>query len=229
MEENKTTYTRTGHRKRVRGQLIRSGIASFADYQILEYLLFHGIPRKDTKAIAYQLLGKFGSFTGVLDASVSDLMEVPGMTYNAAVLLFSLPQICARYEVKRLSGRRIYSCKQLVPYIRSLSPMDKESLTVVCLDENSNFLNSIDVTDVAKKESVLVRAEDALAGAAESGATQVILAHNHPSGSIAPSHNDVDSTKRLITLFQSAGVSVLDHIVVTPSGAFSIFHNKEIE
>ncbi|MBO4539785.1 MAG: hypothetical protein J5781_05870, partial [Clostridia bacterium] len=78
-------------------------------------------------------------------------------------------------------------------------------------------------------ESVLVRAEDALAGAAESGATQVILAHNHPSGSIAPSHNDVDSTKRLITLFQSAGVSVLDHIVVTPSGAFSIFHNKEIE
>ena len=229
MEERKSTYTRTGHRKRVRGQLIRSGIASFADYQILEYLLFYGIPRKDTKAMAYELLGKFGSFTGVLDASVSELMEVPGMTYNAAVLLFSLPQICARYEVKRLSGRRIYSCKQLIPYVRSLSPMDKESLTVICLDENSNFLSSFDVTDVAKKESVLIRAEDALTGAAAKGATQVVLAHNHPSGVSAPSHTDIESTKKMICLFQAAGVAVLDHVVVTPTGAFSIFHNKEIE
>jgi len=221
--------SRAGHRKRVRGQLIRSGISTFADYQILEYLLFYGVPRKDTKAMAYQLMGKFGSFTGVLDANVSELMEVPGITYNAAVLLHSLPQICARYELKRLAGRRIYTCKQLVPFIRALSPLDKESMTVVCLDEDSNFMCSIDATDVGKKERVLINIKDTLAGAVESGATQVVLAHNHPSGNSAPSHNDIDSTKKLTRLFMDSSVSVLDHIIVTPTGAFSIFHNKEIE
>ncbi len=229
IDKDMEALSRAGHRKRVRGQLIRSGISTFADYQILEYLLFYGVPRKDTKAMAYQLMGKFGSFTGVLDANVSELMEVPGITYNAAVLLHSLPQICARYEVKRLAGRRIYSCKQIIPFIRALSPLDKESMTVVCLDENSNFMCSIDATDVGKKEKVLVNIKDTLSSAVDSGATQVILAHNHPSGNSAPSHDDIDSTKKLTRLFMDSSVSVLDHVIVTPTGAFSIFHNKEIE
>ena len=229
MEKEKPAATHIGHRKRVRNQLIRSGAAAFADYQLLEFLLFYGVPRKDTKAMAYQLLGKFGSFTGVLDASVSELMEVEGMTYNAAVLLYSLPQICARYEVKRLAGRRIFSCKQLLPYIRAVSPMDKESLTVVCLDEESNFISSIDVTDVGTKESVRVRVEGALKESVENGAKQVVLAHNHPSGNTSPSHEDINATKALTQAFRAANVFVLDHIVVAPNGAFSIFHNKEIE
>lgn len=75
-----------GHRDRMRERILLSGIESLQPHEVLEYLLYHAIPRKDTNGIAHELISKFGSFNGVLNADYDALLDVNGMTANAAAL-----------------------------------------------------------------------------------------------------------------------------------------------
>ena len=83
-----------GHRRRMRERLLNAGAASLADYEILEMLLFLGIPRRDTKPLAKALINSFGSLAGVLTASCEDLSREGGLT-DACAALIRLPELAA--------------------------------------------------------------------------------------------------------------------------------------
>ena len=83
--ENKTNIHK-GHREKVKNRYYESGLNSMPDHNILELLLFFGIPQKDTNPIAHELMNKFGSFSGVLEASKADLQSVKGMTAAEATV-----------------------------------------------------------------------------------------------------------------------------------------------
>ena len=73
-----------GHRARLRERMIKEGLDSFQDHEVLELLLFQYLPRKDTNKLAHTLLDKFGSFAGVLNASPQQLMTVEGVSEATA-------------------------------------------------------------------------------------------------------------------------------------------------
>ena len=90
-----------GHRDRMRERILLSGIESLQPHEVLEYLLYHAIPRKDTNGIAHELISKFGSLNGVLNADYDALLDVNGMTANASLLLTSLKGISARFSTAK--------------------------------------------------------------------------------------------------------------------------------
>lgn len=67
------------HRKRVKERFLKDGIENMPDHEVLELLLFFSIPRKDTNALAHELIEHFGSLNCVLEASADDLMQVNGI------------------------------------------------------------------------------------------------------------------------------------------------------
>ena len=67
-----------GHRKRLRERFMKSGLAGFAEHEVIELLLTLAIPRADVKPPAKALLNRFGSLRGVLDAPPSELRSVAG-------------------------------------------------------------------------------------------------------------------------------------------------------
>ena len=79
-----------GHRQRMRERIRKNGVASLEMHEILEYLLYSFIPRKDTNVIAHELLQKFGSLRMIMDSKPERLCEVSGMTWNASLFLTSL-------------------------------------------------------------------------------------------------------------------------------------------
>ena len=68
-----------GHRQRLKTRFREEGLDNFTDTQVLELLLFYGIPQKDTNPIAHELIAHFGSLSQVLEAPVEELMKVPGI------------------------------------------------------------------------------------------------------------------------------------------------------
>ena len=76
----KNEQIHTDHRSRMRARIAANGILSLADHEILEYLLYPFVPRKDTNPIAHALMDKFGSFSAVLDADPAALATIPNMT-----------------------------------------------------------------------------------------------------------------------------------------------------
>ena len=88
-----------GHRERLKSRFLEHGIDSFNDLNALELLLFYAIPRRDTNVIAHALLDRFGGLSGVFEASVPELTDVPGVGENAALLLKLVPQMMKKYEL----------------------------------------------------------------------------------------------------------------------------------
>lgn len=86
-----------GHRKRLRNRFLTEGISSMEPHEILELLLYYSIPQRDTNALAHELILRFGSFSGVLDATFEELHKIDGVSHNTAVLLKLIPALCNIY------------------------------------------------------------------------------------------------------------------------------------
>ena len=86
-----------GHRERMKDTFLKNGLSGFSEHEIIELLLFFGIPMKDTNEIAHHLLNSFGSISDVFNAHYEDLIKVKGMTKNAAVFLKMMPDLFKRY------------------------------------------------------------------------------------------------------------------------------------
>lgn len=126
----------SGHRERVRYVVEHNGLRYLPPYQVLEFLLFYGIPYKDTKPIAYELLSKFGTLKNVFLADVKELMQVKNMTRNAALLLKSYGEIHDFVFKAELSEKTVLGPNNVLSYLRDLFSEDlTEKLVIISLNE----------------------------------------------------------------------------------------------
>lgn len=82
-----------GHRRRMRQRFLTTGLSGFQDHEVLEFLLYYAIPRRDVNETAHLLLDRFGSLTGVLDAPEKELCQVPGVGPSTAHFLNLIPHL----------------------------------------------------------------------------------------------------------------------------------------
>ena len=211
------------HRSRVRETIRKTGVANIPDINLLEYLLFYSIPRKDTNEIAHKLLDAFGSLNGVLNASYEQLLEVEGMGENSALLISLIPGICRRY-VESGEGKKINLSEpeDAVNYIKTKYYGEKnEVFYMLCLDALGNLINCCKLGE-GTAETVLVDKRTVLETAFRNKADTVIFAHNHPNGVAAPSKADGETTGEFATIFLKVGIRLADHIIVAGNDAISL-------
>lgn len=211
------------HRARMRETIRKTGVAGLPDINLLEYLLFHSISRKDTNEIAHRLLNTFGSLNGVFNASYEQLLEVEGMGESSALLISLIPGISRRYvesgESKKIN---LSESEDAVDYIKTKYYGEKkEVFYMLCLDVLGNLINCCKLGE-GTPETVLVDKRNILETAFRNKADTVIFAHNHPNGIAAPSRDDIDMTGDLTAIFRKVGVRIADHIIVAGNDALSL-------
>ena len=130
------TNLNLGHRERLREEFVKAGDKAMPDYKMLEMLLFYGIPRKDTKKLAKELIEKFGSLAGVLNAEIDELKAVGGMTQNAACLIKLVLPIAKRYlESKNNDECTLHSFEEIGKFVASQFFVEKgEKAILVCMN-----------------------------------------------------------------------------------------------
>lgn len=211
-----------GHRERVRNRFLNEGLDSFEPHQILELLLFYSIPRKDTNELAHALLKRYGSLSAVFEADPADLMSVPGIGKNSAVLLTLIPSL-ARIYFKDKWGKkpRLNNTAKAGEYLVALfSGRQYEAFYVVCLDAQ-NRVNHPCMVHEGTIDQAPVYPRLIVEAALRHQAHSVILAHNHPGGSLEPSQADLNVTRKIVTALEAISIRVLDHIIVADGKYFS--------
>ena len=203
------------HRERMRRQFREHGLDSFADVNVLEFLLFYAIPRKDTNAIAHRLLDAFGSLSGVFDASVEDLMRIGNLTENAAVLIKLTTEAARRHQICRMSMNNILSTTQecgdfLASYFFGAT---EEMVYLLALDAKCKVLGCTKLFS-GSVNSANLSVRKVVEYAIQTRATSVVLAHNHPSGIATPSQEDIHTTEEVAAALEPIGVLLADHIIV---------------
>lgn len=204
-----------GHRARMKERFLSEGIDHFDRHQIVEMLLFFGIPRKDTNGIAHRLIETFGGLPGVLEAPYEELRRVEGMTANAAVLVAFCGQMFRAYYNDKFAGGTVLSTveeagRYLLPKFLGRR---EETVFVVCLDNKDKVISG-NVVREGSVNAADISARIIVQQALTHNATQVILAHNHPSGFALPSRADINTTARIAEALRAVDVALLDHIIV---------------
>ena len=208
-------FLHTGHRKRLKNRFLEEGLDSFEPHQVLELLLFFSIPRRDTNEIAHKLLKKFGSLSGVFEADIKELVKVEGIGENSAFLISMIPQLSRRYLNDKWRDKpELNSSSKAGEYAISLfAGRTYEVFYVICLDAQNRVNYAALVHEGTINEAPIyprIIVETALRHKANS----VILAHNHPGGSLNPSRGDIEATKVIKNALESISIKVVDHIIV---------------
>ena len=218
-----------GHRQRMHERVQKYGLESLAEHEMLEYLLYFTITRRDTNPIAHALLERFGDFAGVLEADEEELCLVEGMGPASARFLHLLPQVSACYHRSLTRDRRrLQTVEQMGEYLMTrFRGTVRERVLLVCLDRQrritcTSWLGS----DTADMVELPIR--EAIAQAVRLKAHWVVLCHNHPSGSALPSREDIEATAELARGMYVVGVELLDHIIVTETEYLSLRQRSEL-
>lgn len=220
-----------GHRARVKKRFFEEGPQSFTDEDLLELLLFFGIPRKDTRIIARELLKKYNQrLDKVLDANLKDLLEVKGIGLNSLLPLKVVHEVAKRYlKAKSEKADYLKSPEEIYQYLMyELKGKDKEVFMVIFLDTQFKVLGIEKLFEGTLTETA-VYPREIFAKALEKKAVSLILVHNHPSGNLTPSKEDIRLTKLLILTGKLLQFKILDHLIISETGYYSMAEKGIIE
>ena len=214
----------SGHRERLRKRFLQGGGRALLDYEKLELLLAYAIPRRDTKALARDLIDRFGSLESVLSQPPDMLSGVDGIGPAASVLISLVSQLARHAATTATSDATpvLDSLDSVRDFLSgSFSFQRRERLVALLLDSRNRLLaeKTIDSGTVDRSS---VHPRNLVEMVIRTGATAVILVHNHPGGRLEASREDIALTRRLGELGGSLGFRVLDHIIVSPDGMLSM-------
>ena len=213
---------------RPREKLLARGPGALSDTELLALLLRTGTPGRGVLQMARELLappadGGFGGIAGLLNAQLDDLKRVKGMGGSAKrAELAAVLELARRAIAQQLQQREVFSSPGAVKqYLQlRLAARPHEVFAVLFLDAQNRlvaleelFRGTLTQTSVYPREVVQ---------ALHHRAAAVVLAHNHPSGTVQPSRADEALTQTLKAALALVDVRVLDHVIVAPGGALSM-------
>jgi DNA repair protein RadC len=213
---------RQGHRKRLRERFIESGLAGFADYEIVELLLTLGSPRCDCKQQAKEAIKKFKTLRGVLEAAPEELQQISGIGPHNSFGIGLVQEVAREYLKERIIEKQSFSSSQEVfDYLyHSMRGLKKEVFKVLFLNSQNQVIEIEDLFHGTVDSSV-VHIREVIESAIKHKAISMIFAHNHPSGNPAPSQSDKDLTRDLVMAAGAVGLKILDHIVIGDNKYYS--------
>jgi DNA repair protein RadC len=224
------TEESAGHRKRLREKFIKSGLAGFHDYEIIELLLSLGTPRRDCKPQAKEAIARFKTLRGVLEAPPEELQKIPGIGAHNAFGLKLVQEVAREFLKERIIDRPVFTSAQAIfDYLyHSMRDLDKEVFKVIYLNAQSQIIDTEDLfTGTLSSASVSPR--ELVESALKHNAAALICVHNHPSGIPSPSQSDRDLTRDLVYAASVIQIKVLDHIIIGNNSYFSFAGDGLIE
>lgn len=203
-----------GHRQRLRARFLQAGAESVQDYELLEMILFAAIPRRDVKPLAKELLTECKGLWGVLTADATRLRAL-GLSDSCIALVRAVGIAGLRAHKSEIVNQPILnSWQRILDYCRAAMGYEtKEQFRLLFLDRKNRLIHE-EVQQRGTVDHTPVYPREIVQRALEVGAGALILAHNHPSGDVAPSKADIEMTRAIVDACRPLGIVIHDHIII---------------
>jgi len=212
------------HSARPREKILERGPQALADAELLAIVLRTGTAGRGVLQMADELLAHFGGIAGLLHAQAEELRHFKGLGGPAKrAELLAVLELARRALAQQLREREIlHSPEAMRHYLQlHLAARPYEVFAVLFLD-NGNRLIALEELFRGSLTEASVYPREVVLRTLHHHAAAVILAHNHPSGSVLPSSADQTLTRTLKAALALIDVYVLDHIIVAPGKALSM-------
>lgn len=215
---------------RPRERLKNIGVESLSNEELLSILLKTGTKDYSVKELSNVLLKQMGSLKNLKNTTYENLIGIKGIGDAKACLLLAALELGSRVnrELEQIKGIKIRNSEDIFKYYQG-KLMHKEQEHFYCLYLNTNkrvieekllFIGTINYSVIHPREI--------FKGAYLTSASAIVCVHNHPTGNVMPSKEDIEMTNRLIEVGALLGIKVVDHIIIGKNTYYSMFENAII-
>jgi DNA repair protein RadC len=200
---------------RPREKLAIRGAAALTDTELMAILLGNGIKGHDVMKVAEKVVKSLDQYT---NPDLHALQKIEGIGMAKAAVIAA----CLEFSRRRIrpEGIKISSPTDVLPIIRHYG--DRKQEHFICISVNgANEVIKSRVVSIGLVNSTQVHPREVFADPILDRASSVIIAHNHPSGNLTPTPEDLNVTRRLISSANTLGIQVLDHIIFDHKGFYS--------
>lgn len=215
---------------RPREKLKKIGASNLTDAELIAIILRTGKKGKSVLSIAQELINKNINLAGLLAYSLADFQKISGIGEDKAITLLAAFEIGRRMQAqsKWSFDKKITSPKDIAEFfIPILRDEQKEKFIVVCLN-SANKVKKFDVISVGSLNASIVHPREIFKFAIENSSASIILIHNHPSGNLEPSNEDINITKKLVEAGKILNIEVLDHLIIGGNAFTSLVEKRLI-
>lgn len=227
------TITNLPHDERPRERLFTYGPEFLSSQELLALLLGRGIAGESVLVTAQRLLSHFGSLDAIVEASLEDLQKIRGLGVAKSSQIKACCEIARRIkltkELSMIKNGKKNNIKQLWILIKSkIIDFNKENYVVLSFDVRNNFIGS-DIVSLGTLNMSLIHPRETFNAAIKRHAAYIILCHNHPSGDVEPSNEDIQVTERLISAGKIVGIPIVDHLIMTSEKYYSMREQNDAD
>lgn len=202
-----------GHRQRLRERFVKEP-SLVSDYELLELIIGYVIPRRDVKPLAKELLSKSGSLTELLFYEISEIKGVGVQLETFLLALREYSNRCLKEEVKKRS-KKFNTPKSVYNFFKyDIAFGSKEFFAVLYLDSKLQLIKH-EIMSKGTVDSAVVFPREVAESALRACANFVVIVHNHPSGCLDVSKEDIVVTKRIKNALAALDITLSDHVIVS--------------
>jgi len=199
-----------------REKLLNKGVEALKNDELLAILLGSGVQGKDVRKLSKEIIT-------IMDRdhenmTLEKLCDIHGLGIAKASQILASLELSKRYLIR--TNRRITDAKDVYEELHKYANRQQEHFLTITLDGASHIINTRTVFIGTLNQS-LVHPREVFADAIADRAAGIIIAHNHPSGTLEASRADVAITQRLMEVSKLVGIELLDHVILSKQGYFS--------
>jgi len=209
--------------ERPRERLAKRGASSLKTAELMAILFRTGTRNLNVVELAERMLHKFGSLTAMSRANTDELQDCEGIGFAKAVEIQAAFELGRRLAAEEMLDRPVIKtakdvARLMMPDMQSL---DREHFKIILLNTKNHVLQTHTVS-IGSLNASVVHPRECFRPAIAAQAAAIILVHNHPSGDVEPSAEDMSLTRRLMSAGDLLGIKVLDHVIIGGNKYFSI-------
>lgn len=209
-----------------REKLLKNGPQNLSMTELMAVLWGVGTRKEDVLAMSHRVLREYGERTIMYETNprrLSEALDVPLTKACQIVVSFEL----GRRYFERRGGKPHYirTAEHAYQYVASMADAPKEQLRGLYVNSRYQLIHD-EIISIGSLTANIVHPREVFRPAIERGAVALIIAHNHPSGSLKATQEDRLITSQLVLAGQVLGIDLLDHLIITRSGYASIMEDQ---
>lgn len=213
--------------ERPRERVKSVGVENISDVELLSIILRTGEKNRNVKDLAIDILNDY-SLKDLKDVSINDLMKIRGIGYVKAVEIISSIELGKRILFQIDNKDKLSSPKEIWEDAKYLFYGKKQELFYCYYFDCKNYVLKKKCIFIGTNNRSVTHTREVFMEAYKVGASSIVCLHNHPTGDVTPSREDINFTNHLIETGKIQGIPIIDHIIVGNDKYYSFFEDKNI-
>ena len=204
----------------IREKALRFGLGYPLDYELVMLILGAGNRQMSVEAMSKKIVDVLDSANN--EDMVERLLKMKGIGQSKALAVAAAIELGKRRTCHL--GAHITSPSDVIPFVNHYAMSGKEHFLAITLNGGHNIIQ-IHVVSIGTTNSAYAHPREVFYEAIKENASAILVCHNHPSGSVEPSEEDIECTRKLLAASKIIGIPLLDHVIIDCNNYFSFLEN----